>query len=61
MCVRTDVGVQRHCTLTYFLARGFLTLQGPYRRASGWMEITGTTTPDAGRTFVYAERFHVIR
>jgi hypothetical protein len=25
-CVRTTL---RHCTLTYFLPRGFLTLQGP--------------------------------
>ena len=76
-CVRTDPG-RRHCTLTYFLPRGFLTLQGPYRddgtgtfaitggtgeyrTAHGWMDLTSTTTPDGGQTFVYEERFHVIR
>ena len=78
MCVRTNLGIQRHCTLTYFFKRGLLTLQGPYRddgtgtfaitggtglyrRARGWMDLTGTTTADEGRTFVYAERFHIIR
>lgn len=78
MCVRTNIGEQRHCTLTYFFARGFLTLQGPYRDdgtgkfaitggtgayrdASGWMDLTSTTTPDGGKTFVYTETFHVIR
>jgi hypothetical protein len=76
-CVRTNPGL-RHCTLTYFLARGFLTLQGPYRddgtgtfaiiggngayrTAHGWMDLTSTTTPDGGQTFVYQERFHVLR
>jgi hypothetical protein len=75
-CVRTNPGL-RHCTLTYFLQRGFLTLQGPYRddgtgtfaitggtgayrTAHGWMDLTSTTTPD-GETFVYRERFHVLR
>jgi hypothetical protein len=75
-CVRTNPGL-RHCTLTYFLSRGFLTLQGPYRddgtgtfaitggsgeyrTAHGWMDLTSTTTPD-GETFVYEERFHVLR
>lgn len=78
MCVRTNVGEQRHCTLTYFFARGLLTLQGPYRDdgtgtfaitggtgayrdASGWMDVTSTTTPDGGITFVYTETFHVLR
>jgi hypothetical protein len=78
MCVRTNLGTQRHCTLTYFFRRGFLTLQGPYRddgtgtfaitggtgiyrTARGWMDLTSTTTPDEGRTFVYTERFHIIR
>jgi hypothetical protein len=78
MCVRTNIGEQRHCTLTYFFARGLLTLQGPYRddgtgvfaitggtgayrKASGWMDLTSTTTPDGGKTFVYTETFHVIR
>jgi hypothetical protein len=76
-CVRTSPGL-RHCTLTYFLPRGFLTLQGPYRddgtgtfaitggnrkyrTAHGWMDLTSTTTPDGGETFVYEERFHVLR
>ena len=76
-CVRTNPGL-RHCTLTYFLPRGFLTLQGPYRddgtgtfaitggtgayrTARGWMDLTSTTTPDGGQTFVYQERFHVLR
>lgn len=76
-CVRTNPGL-RHCTLTYFLPRGFLTLQGPYRddltgtfaitggsgayrTAHGWMDLTSTTTPDGGETFVYEERFHVLR
>ena len=76
-CVRTHPGL-RHCTLTYFLARGFLTLQGPYRddgtgtfaitggtgryrTAHGWMDLTSTTTTDGGQTFVYEERFHVLR
>ena len=75
-CVRTNPGL-RHCTLTYFLPRGLLTLQGPYRddgtgtfaitggtgkyrTAHGWMDLTSTTTPD-GWTFVYEERFHVLR
>ena len=75
-CVRTNPGL-RHCTLTYFLSRGFLTLQGPYRddgtgtfaitggtgryrTARGWMDLTSTTSPD-GATFVYEERFHVLR
>ena len=76
-CVRTNPGL-RHCTLTYFLPRGLLTLQGPYRddgtgtfaitggtgkyrTAHGWMDLTSTTTPDGGQTFVYEERFHVLR
>jgi hypothetical protein len=76
-CIRTNPGL-RHCTLTYFLPRGFLTLQGPYRddgtgtfaitggtrayrTAHGWMDLTSTTTPDGGQTFVYEERFHVLR
>ena len=75
-CVRTNPGL-RHCTLTYFLPHGFLTLQGPYRddgtgtfaitggtgryrTAHGWMDLTSTSSPD-GQTFVYEERFHVIR
>ncbi len=77
-CVRTNLASQRHCTLTYFLARGFLTLQGPYRddgtgrfaitggtgsyrTAHGWVDLSSTTTPDGGRTFVYEERFHVLK
>jgi allene oxide cyclase len=77
VCVRTNLGEQRHCTLTYFFADGFLTLQGPYRdngtgtfaitggtgvyrKARGWMDLTGTTTPDGGTTFVYTEVFHVL-
>jgi allene oxide cyclase len=76
-CVRTNPGL-RHCTLMYFLQRGSLTLQGPYRddgtgtfaitggtgayrTAHGWMDLTSTTTPDGGQTFVYEERFHVLR
>jgi hypothetical protein len=42
-CVRTNPGL-RHCTLTYFLPRGFLTLQGPYRDdGTGTVAITGGT------------------
>jgi hypothetical protein len=76
-CIRTNPGL-RHCTLTYFLRRGFLTLQGPYRddgtgtfaitggtgryrTAHGWMDLTITSTPDGGQTFVCEERFHVLR
>jgi hypothetical protein len=77
-CVRTNPGSQRQCSLTYFFARGFLTLQGPYRddgtgtfaitggtgafrKARGGVDLSSTTTPDGGRTFVYQERFHVLR
>jgi hypothetical protein len=34
---------------------------GEYRTAHGWMDLTSTTTPDGGQTFVYGERFRVIR
>jgi hypothetical protein len=75
-CIRTNPGLLRHCTLTYFLPRGFLTLQGPYRDdGTGTFAITGgtgqyrtahgwmdltSTTTPDGQTFVYEERFHVI-
>jgi hypothetical protein len=43
-CVRTNLGTQRHCTLTYFFRRGFVTLQGPYRDdGTGRFAITGGT------------------
>jgi len=31
-----------------------------YRQASGWMELTSTTTPDGGKTFVDTENFHIV-
>jgi allene oxide cyclase len=34
---------------------------GRYRTAHGWVDLLSTTTPDEGRTFVYRERFHVLR
>jgi hypothetical protein len=43
-CVRTNPGRRRHCTLTYFLAGGFLTCQGPFRDdGTGTFAITGGT------------------
>ena len=34
---------------------------GAYRTAHGWMDLASTTTPDGGQTFIYQERFHVLR
>jgi hypothetical protein len=43
-CVRKNPGRRRHCTLTYFLSGGFVTLQGPVRDdGTGTFAITGGT------------------